>query len=114
MLSIAIASFILFNAYKLLKNILNILLQVVPANVNINEIKEKIKENSPDVLDIQDLHIWQLDEKDTVASMHILTSQSKMELLNIEKEKIKELLKHDYNIGHTTIEIDCNNKNCKF
>lgn len=113
-LSIFIASFVLYNAYKLLKNILNILLQVVPSDINIQEVKNKIKSKFPDILDIQDLHIWQLDEKDTVASMHILTTQEKLEIINKEKQNIKELLHLDYKINHTTIEIDCNGKSCEF
>ncbi|MFW6149662.1 MAG: cation diffusion facilitator family transporter, partial [Atribacterota bacterium] len=61
-LSIIIAIFIMVQGYQILKQSILILMERVPAKINIEEIKKKI-EFIPQVNNLHHIHIWQIDEK---------------------------------------------------
>ena len=110
-MSIGVAIFILINATKNAKKIINIFLEKTPHNINIEEIKEHIKKIEK-VIDVHHIHIWSMDGENNCATMNIITNDHTKEL----KCKIKDEL-YEHGICHTTLEIEnenesCNNKNC--
>lgn len=100
-LSILVALFILLNAIKSYKKIINLFLEKTPDDLEINEIKEHIL-NIKDVIDVHHIHIWSIDGFNNYATMHIVTESKNINKL---KHAIKEELK-EHNISHTTIEIE--------
>lgn len=105
-LSIGVALFILINAYKNFKDSLDVFLEKTPKEVNIDEIKEHLKEIE-EVLDVHHIHIWSMDGFSNYATMHIVSNNNSKEL----KEKIREELK-EHGISHVTIEIEKEDENC--
>ena len=110
-MSIGVAIFILINATKNIKEILNIFLEKTPLNIDIEEIKEHIK-NIEKVIDVHHIHIWSIDGQNNYATMHVITNGNNQEI----KHKIKEELS-EHGICHATLEIEsenecCHNKNC--
>lgn len=111
-MSICIAIFILINAFKNLKNILDLFLEKTPKNISIKNLKNdllKIK----DVVDVHHVHVWSMDGISNYATMHVVTRSDNQKML---KDKIKKDLKK-IGIIHTTVEIECmeekcNEKNC--
>lgn len=111
-MSICIAIFILINAFKNLKNILDLFLEKTPKNISIKNLKNdllKIK----DVVDVHHVHVWSMDGISNYATMHVVTKSDNQKML---KNKIKKDLKK-IGIIHTTVEIECmeekcNEKNC--
>lgn len=111
-MSICIAIFILINAFKNLKNILDLFLEKTPKNISIKNLKNdllKIK----DVVDVHHVHVWSMDGISNYATMHVVTRSDNQKML---KNKIKKDLKK-IGIIHTTVEIECmeekcNEKNC--
>lgn len=111
-MSICIAIFILINAFKNLKNILDLFLEKTPKNISIKNLKNdllKIK----DVVDVHHVHVWSMDGISNYATMHVVTRSDNQKML---KNKIKKDLKK-LGIIHTTVEIECmeekcNEKNC--
>lgn len=111
-MSICIAIFILINAFKNLKNILDLFLEKAPKNISIKNLKNdllKIK----DVVDVHHVHVWSMDGISNYATMHVVTRSDNQKML---KNKIKKDLKK-IGIIHTTVEIECmeekcNEKNC--
>lgn len=111
-MSICIAIFILINAFKNLKNILDLFLEKTPKNISIKNLKNdllKIK----DVVDVHHVHVWSMDGISNYATMHVVTRSDNQKML---KNKIKKDLKK-LGIIHTTLEIECmeekcNEKNC--
>ena len=106
-LSLLIASFVLFNVYRNIKPAFSIFLQGAPGNLSEIEIKNLVKKEII-VTDIHDLRMWTLDGNNHVISMHVVT-KSNMDLKNAEiiKENIKERLK-ELNVIHATIEVEFN------
>lgn len=106
LLSIAVAIFILINAIKTLKEILELLLEKIPHGIEIEEIKEHLLEIEG-VLDVHHIHIWSMDGQNNYATMHIVTNSNAGEI----KEKVRhELAEH--NIGHATLEIEAEGEHC--
>ena len=69
-ISLVITCIILASAIPLCKAASRILLQAVPAGMDVDDIKEDIKE-LPGVLNCHHLHVWQLSDTKLIASLHI-------------------------------------------
>ncbi len=110
-MSIAVAAFILVNAIKNLKTVLDIFLEKAPDNIDINEITHHIKEIDG-VLDAHHIHLRSLDGHSIYATMHIKAAGDFAQI----KHNVKhELSKHG--ITHSTLEFeseteDCNDTEC--
>ena len=109
-MSIGVALFILINALKNLKRVLDLFLEKTPDNVDIDELKEhllKIK----DVEDIHHIHVWSIDGFNNYATMHIVTKSE--DVKNVKKEIREELAEH--NICHAILETEdevCDDVEC--
>ncbi|MBP3627687.1 MAG: cation transporter [Clostridia bacterium] len=111
LMSIGVALFILINATKNLKEVLDLFLEKTPSGIDIEEIKEHIC-SIDGVLDAHHIHIWSMDGQSNFATMHIVT--------NSDAHKIKELIREElaeHGIVHATLELEaegehCHEKNC--
>ena len=107
-MSIGIAIFILINAFKNLKDILDLFLEKTPKDISIEEIKNHLLEMK-EILDVHHIHIWSMDGVTNYSTMHIVTEESNAKEL---KKKIRKEM-NELGISHTTIEIEDKNDNCE-
>jgi solute carrier family 30 (zinc transporter), member 1 len=106
LVSLIITVIILCSAIPLCKAASRILLQAVPAGLNISDIQEDIME-LPDIRSCHHLHVWQLSDTKLVASLHVQVdfefegdgSQRYMALAR----QIRKCL-HEYGIHSSTIQ----------
>ena len=106
-MSIGIAIFILINAFRNLKDILDLFLEKTPKDISIEEIKKHLLEIK-EIVDVHHIHIWSMDGVTNYSTMHIVTEdKNTKELKNKIREEMNEL-----GISHTTIEIEDKNDNC--
>lgn len=105
-LSICVAIFILVNAYKNFKSILNVFLEKTPNNIDISELKEHLNEID-EVIDVHHIHVWSMDGFTHFATMHVTAEENSKEV----KDKIREELK-EHGISHVTIELEGKDENC--
>ena len=110
-MSIGVAVFILINAFKNLRSIINLFLEKTPEGISVAEIKEHIKEIDG-ITDVHHIHIRSIDTQNHYATMHIVTDRPG----HIIKEKIREELR-EHGICHATIELEepgehCTEENC--
>lgn len=110
LMSIGVATFILINSLKNLKQVLDLFLEKTPKDIDLEELKEhllKIK----DVEDIHHIHVWSIDGFNNYATMHIV-SKSK-DIKEVKKQIREELEEH--NICHSILETEdeaCDDKEC--
>ncbi len=110
-MSIGVAIFILINAVKNLREVIDIFLEKAPRNLDLSEIKTHIEEING-IIGVHHIHLWSMDGQNNYATMHIVTDRDMGE---IKKEIRKELSEHG--IAHVTLEIEnisdvCEEKHC--
>ena len=112
-LSLGIACFVLFNVFKNIKQVLPILLQGTPADIDREHIIEKLKAIEQ-IGDLHDLHIWSLDEQYNVLTVHVRLTEclARNELIDL-KNSIRTALT-DEGIKHATIEFETPDEPCVF
>lgn len=112
-LSVAIACFVLYNVVRNIRDILPVLLQGTPVDVDRGHIIEELREIDL-VANVHDLHIWSLDEAYNVLTVHIaLAGPVPPEELTELKRTIRSVLRED-NIQHATIEFETPGESCVF
>lgn len=112
-LSLLIAAFILFNAFKSFKKGLDIMLQKAPKQINNESITAQI-EMIDMVNDVHDLHVWTLDGEKNVATLHIrLKENCTLDVQSNLKKQIRDVL-GTQGLQHVTIEFDSIDAECAF
>ena len=104
-LGIVIAVFILFSAFLIMKDSIQILLGFAPKNVDFDGVIKDI-ENVKGVQSIHNVHLWTLCSNINVIDAHILVNELNMAKIEKIKSKIKKKLEK-YNIKHVTLEFEC-------
>ena len=112
LLSIWICIFILINACKLLKWIVDIFLEKTPEWISHDEVLKEIKKLEW-VLDIHHIHLWTLDGNKNYITIHALIDK-KLSVPKIIalKKTIKDALKKQ-NISHCVIEFEWEDEKCE-
>ena len=106
LVSVLIGFLILFNAWGILRDAIDILLEATPRDVNIKEmVNDIIKVEG--VLGIHDIHVWSLTQSLRTMSAHILTDDLHISAGGAIQRQINEILLHRYNIAHATLQLEC-------
>ena len=105
-LSILVALFILINALKNLKEILDLFLEKIPHGIEPQEIKQHLLEIEG-VLDVHHIHLWSMDGQNNYATMHIVTNGDHHQIKHMVRE---ELARHG--ICHATLELESEGEHC--
>jgi len=104
--SILIGGFILYNAWRVLKQTIHILLESTPENIDLTAMVRDLHKVEG-VLNIHDLHVWSISENLRMLSAHVVIDNISIgEGVNIQ-HNINELLVHGYNIQHATLQMEC-------
>jgi cobalt-zinc-cadmium efflux system protein len=104
-LTIVIALYILYTSYGLLKQTLSILMEATPADIDINTIKNEL-EKIHNVQDVHHIHVWKMDENETMMECHVLIPGSESSRLESIKSDIKQVLSESFGITHSAIEFE--------
>ena len=104
-LTFLVAGFILWQAMKLLPNTIHLLMEGSPKNILPKDIKESIK-NIVGIKDIHHIHIWHLDENRIAMEANVIVTANRLSEVEPIKDKIKNLLKNNFNIVHSTLEFE--------
>ena len=105
-LSIIVALFIFINAFKNLKTVIDIFLEVTPKDIDIERLRNKLLQVD-DVVDIHHIHVRSIDGYNNILTMHVVV---KKYCEDIKKNLRKELEKE--NIYHSTIELELSDELC--
>ena len=113
LLSIIISLYVLFNVYKNLRKSLLVILQGIPDELNIKEIRVKLIEIKA-ITGIHDCHAWSMDGQYNILTIHaVLDKDYKLSEQAALKSQIRKVLKTEL-INHITIEFETQEENCEF
>lgn len=106
LVSVLIGFLILYNAWGILRDAMDILLESTPRDVDMKTMVDDLVKVDG-VLGVHDLHVWSLTQSLRTMSAHILTEDiSISDGANIQR-KLNEILYHRYNVGHATLQLEC-------
>ncbi len=105
-MSIGVSAFILVNAVKNLKTVIDLFLEKTPSGTDINEIREHICAIDG-VLDVHHIHIRSFDGINNCATMHVVANSDPV---RIKAQVRQELLEHG--ICHATLELENEDESC--
>ena len=105
-MSIGVAIFILVNAVRNLKEVLDVFLEKTPNGVSVAEIKEHVCEIDG-VIDAHHIHVWSMDGYSNYATMHVVTDRDAHKIKAAVREELRE-----HGIDHVTLEIESEGEEC--
>src|SRR5215211_3360436 len=106
LVSVLIGFLILYNAWEILRETIDILLESTPRDVDIKKMVSDITKLDG-VLGVHDLHVWSLTQNLRTMSAHILTKDITVSAGAEIQSEINELVYHHYNIAHATLQLEC-------
>ncbi|GIU82690.1 MAG: cation transporter [Acidobacteria bacterium] len=101
--SFLISLIIIYGAWNLIKESVNVLLEGTPSHINLKSIEETIKQTE-NVRQIHDLHVWTLTSGIHAMSVHVVHEKgiSQIELL----KKVRKRITDEFGIEHLTIQME--------
>ncbi len=105
-LSIGVAVFILINALKNLKEVLDLFLEKIPHGIDLEKIQQHLLDIDG-VLDVHHIHLWSMDGQSNYATMHLVTNGDQHQIKHMVREELKE-----HGICHATLELEKEGEHC--
>lgn len=103
LVSILIGLLIIYSAWRLLWDVVNILMQGVPPHIDLDSIKQAML-SVDGVIGLCDLHVWSLTSQVDTLSAHVVVKDMgrNKEILN----KLTRLINEEFQINHVTLQIE--------
>ena len=114
LLTLGIAGYILCMSFGMLRRTSSILMEGVPGDLAIDEVKSAV-ESVPGVVEMHHIHVWELDEHRRAIEAHIvIATASSMSELESLKAKVRALLQERFHISHCTLEMEAEGAACEW
>ncbi|HEX3322775.1 MAG TPA: cation diffusion facilitator family transporter [Terriglobales bacterium] len=104
-LSFGIGALILWSAFGIVRETLNILLEGTPRGIKLEDVQAAICSISG-VNDVHDLHVWSIGSESHALSCHIAIADIPMSASNKILLDVKDKLHDRFHIVHTTIQFE--------
>jgi cobalt-zinc-cadmium efflux system protein len=105
LLSIAIAVLIVWTAWDVIRESLNILLEGLPRGVELDDVVSAMR-RTDGVLNVHDLHIWSLGSSSHALSCHVVIEDMPPSQSDYILTRINSMLGDRFNLHHTTIQFE--------
>lgn len=103
-LSFLVALLIVFSAWKLLRESVDVLLEAVPPHIDLVEVRAAI-DDIPGVDDVHDLHVWTVTSGFLAMSGHAVVRPGADQQAILEE--IHHRMRERFGIRHATIQLEC-------
>lgn len=104
-LSMLIGGLIVWTAWGIIREALNILLEGLPSGIRLMDVIAAMRAHQG-VLDVHDLHIWSLGSSTHALSCHVLIEDVPLSSSDAILRGLNELLEERFQICHTTIQFE--------
>lgn len=106
LVSVFIGVLILWNAWGILRETVDILLESTPHDVDMDAMINDMAQVKG-VLGVHDLHVWSITQSMRTMSAHILTDDISIRDGADIQSRLNEILSGRYNITHATLQLEC-------
>jgi cobalt-zinc-cadmium efflux system protein len=104
-LSILIAAAIVWTAWDIFRDSINILLEGLPKGLKLSEVTRAIRQVTG-VIDVHDLHVWSLGSETHALSCHVLIEDMPPSESDSILRNLNGVLGSRFHIHHTTIQFE--------
>lgn len=104
-LSLLITILILGGAFKLIQEITHILMEAVPAHLDVASVSGALQ-STPGVAAVHDLHIWTIASGLYALSVHVVVAQGDLGRNDEILDAVKRCLRERFDIDHATVQIE--------
>ena len=104
-LSILIAILIVWSAWGIIHESVNILLEGLPRGIHLCDVISSMR-GVQGVLDVHDLHIWSLGSSTHALSCHVLIQDVPPSSSDAILKRLNSLLEDRFHISHTTVQFE--------
>ena len=104
-LSILIAVLIVWTAWDIIRESLNILLEGLPRGIHLKDVAAGMR-SLDGVLDVHDLHIWSLGSSTHALSCHVLIADVPPSASDAILKRLNGMLADRFHISHTTVQFE--------
>ena len=106
LVGLLIGLLILWNAWGILRESLDILMESTPADIDIDKMVADLM-TIEGVRGVHDLHVWSITHSMRTLSAHLLTDDITLSEGAIVQAAAIELLLEKYDVGHATLQLEC-------
>ena len=105
--SVVIGLMILPRAWSLLRAVIDVLLEATPRNVDMDEVRDHIRE-VPGVVDVHDLHAWTITSGVPVLSAHVVVDADCIQLGRSGEvlDRLGQCLAGHFDVEHCTFQLE--------
>ena len=104
-LSVLISMLIVWTAWNITRESLNILLEGLPKGLELKQVVSAIRAIDG-VLDVHDLHIWSLGSNSHALSCHVLITDMPPSQSDHILHRVKHVLADRFHVHHTTVQFE--------
>jgi cobalt-zinc-cadmium efflux system protein len=105
--ALVVALIIVVEAYPLLRASVDVLLESVPADLDLAELTAAMG-RVPGVAEVHDLHVWSLSSDVRALSAHVvLSGHPTLEQAQVVGDRVKSAIGAPFTIAHSTLELEC-------
>jgi cobalt-zinc-cadmium efflux system protein len=102
-ISVAMCLLIVYGAWQLIRESVNVLLEGTPSHISIRAVIESMS-SVEGVVNVHDLHVWTISSGKEALSAHVTIVPGASHRATLEA--LQERLREQFNIGHLTIQIE--------
>jgi cobalt-zinc-cadmium efflux system protein len=105
--SLAVALMIVFQAGRLVRTSVDVLLESTPADIDLAALRSSITEVNG-VAEVHDVHVWSLSSDVRALSAHlVLEGHPTLEDAQALGERVRASVGPRFGLAHTTLELEC-------
>ena len=109
--TLLIAGYILWQSFREIGPVIRILMLGSPPDIETARVLERIA-TVEGVQDVHHAHFWQRDEHRNAVDAHLVIAQGAWQRADDVKARVKALLREEFEIDHSTLEIECSAHAC--
>lgn len=106
LVSVLIGFLILWNAWGIIREAINILMESTPADIDMKQMVTDIQAVEG-VRGVHDLHVWSITGNMRTLSAHLVTDDMSISEGAQVQSQINELLYQNYGVAHATLQLEC-------
>jgi cobalt-zinc-cadmium efflux system protein len=105
-LSVLVALLILVWGVNLLREATEMLLELSPAGLDLDEVRRAVLERVPEVSDVHDLHVWDITSGYRCATAHVVVEEQALSATEPTREAVARLLGERFGVAHATLQLE--------